>query len=106
MDFGYTRNQALDREITNTTTLGLRGSFSPTPHWAFTGRTSIDLGELDFAGTYFTFSRDLRSFVIDFSMNPFGTYKTWNFFIGIKANFLRDAVKYEEREFNSINGTF
>ena len=104
-DFSHTRNLSLSDEVTNQTTLGLRGSISPTPHWAFSGRTSIDLQKLDFAGTYFTFSRDLRSFVIDFSMNPFGTYKTWNFFIGIKANFLRDAVKYEEREFRN-NSSF
>lgn len=101
IDFSHSRTLSLNDEVTNSTTLGLVGSISPTPHWAFSGRTSIDLQKLDFAGTYFTFSRDLRSFVIDFSMNPFGTYKTWNFFIGIKANFLRDAVKYEEREFRN-----
>ena len=97
---------SLTDEVRNTTSVGLRGSISPTPHWAFSGRTSLDVQNMDFAGTYFTFSRDLRSFVIDFSMNPFGQYKTWNFFIGIKANFLRDAVKYEEREFNSRSNTF
>ena len=101
IDFSHTRSVNLSNEVNNTTTMGLVGSISPTPHWAFSGRTSIDLQNLDFAGTYFTFSRDLRSFVIDFSLNPFGTYKTWDFFIGIKANFLRDAVKYEEREFRN-----
>ncbi|MDO5655415.1 MAG: putative LPS assembly protein LptD [Flavobacteriaceae bacterium] len=101
VDFSYNRSLNLRQEATNTTTVGLVGSISPTPHWAFSGRTSIDLQAMDFAGTYFTFSRDLRSFVIDFSLNPFGDYKTWNFFIGIKANFLRDAVKYEEREFRN-----
>lgn len=106
IDMTHTRNVSLADVVTNTTSMGLRGSISPTPHWAFSGRTSVDLQNMDFVGTYFTFSRDLRSFVIDFSMNPFGEYKTWNFFIGIKANFLRDAVKYEEREFNSRTNTF
>lgn len=106
IDLTHTRTTNLADVVTNTTSLGLRGSISPTPHWAFSGRTSLDLQNMDFAGTYFTFSRDLRSFVIDFSMNPFGQYKTWNFFIGIKANFLRDAVKYEEREFNSRTNPF
>ncbi|MDG4951036.1 putative LPS assembly protein LptD [Weeksellaceae bacterium KMM 9724] len=106
VDLTHTRTMSLTDEVRNTTSVGLRGSISPTPHWAFSGRTSLDVQKMDFAGTYFTFSRDLRSFVIDFSMNPFGQYKTWNFFIGIKANFLRDAVKYEEREFNSRTNTF
>ncbi|MXV38125.1 LPS-assembly protein LptD [Flavobacteriaceae bacterium Ap0902] len=106
MNLSHRVTTALDGSTTNATTVGMRASISPTPHWAISGRTSLDIQEMDFAGTYLTFSRDLRSFVLDFSMNPFGQYKTWNFFIGIKANFLRDAVKYEERNFRSRNNNF
>lgn len=106
VNMNYNRKVNVVGDVDTTTTIGLRGSFSPSPHWAITGRTSYDFKTGDFAGTYLTFSRDLRSFVIDFSMNPFGQYKTWNFFIGIKASFLRDAVKYEEQEFRGLNSNF
>ena len=85
----------------STASVRVNAAFSPSPYWTISGGTNYDLTNKKLAFTTFTFSRDLRSFNINFSWVPFGVYKTWNFFIGIKANILRDAVKYEERNFNS-----
>lgn len=106
LNLNHTVTNSFNGDSRTNTSIGLNGSISPTPHWSFSGRTNFDLQNMDFAGTYFTFSRDLRSFILDFSMNPFGDYKTWNFFIGIKANFLRETIKYEEHNFRSFNSNF
>ncbi|MGI9527531.1 MAG: putative LPS assembly protein LptD [Weeksellaceae bacterium] len=95
-----------NRDSSHSTSLRFNGSISPTPHWAISGRTSFDVENADFNDTFITFSRDLRSFIIDFSMVPFGRNKSWDFFIGIKANILRETIKYEERNFRTYNNNF
>lgn len=97
----HTVTQNLLKEKTRTTSLNLSGRISPTPYWDITGSTNIDLQDGEVSYTRLGFSRDLRSFKVTFNMVPFGTYKTWNFYIGIKANILSDALKYEDKNFNS-----
>ena len=38
---------------------------------------------------------------MNFSWTPFGTFKSWNFFIGIKSSVLKD-LKYEKRRQQDI----
>ena len=44
--------------------------------------------------------------IIYFNWVPFGQYKVYDFFISIKANILKDAVKYKERSFQQSGSTF
>jgi len=49
-----------------------------------------------FSFTQLRFERDLLSWRMNFSLVPFSNLSSWNFFIGIKSNFLQD-LKYEQR---------
>ena len=102
-EFPWTLNLSLNHsvyksfETTNrTTTLGISGSVEPTPYWKIGFTSNLDLQTQKFGYTTFNITRDLRSFNLNFNWVPFGTYKTWNFFIGIKANLLKD-IKYEDK---------
>ncbi len=91
------------REGTNRTVLAMNAAISPSPYWSLSTNTSYDFAEKKFSRATINFSRDLRSFNLTFSWVPFGQYKTWNFFIGIKASILSDAVKYDDNSSNLIN---
>lgn len=97
----YFRNDT--REGTNTTVLALNASISPSPFWSLSTSTSYDFRAKEFSQARISLNRDLRSFNLSFSWVPFGQYKTWDFFIGIKASILSDAVKYDERSSNILN---
>ncbi len=83
-------------------TVNFTGEISPAPYWKIMVSTNYDLDAKKFGYTRLTFMRDLRSFDILFNWVPisYGYNKTWNFYIGIKTNILKDAVKYEARNFN------
>jgi len=52
------------------------------------------------------FARDQRSFTITFNWVPIGQYKVYDFFIGIKANILKDALKYKTQSFPQSTSSF
>ncbi|MDR2207085.1 MAG: LPS-assembly protein LptD [Flavobacteriaceae bacterium] len=100
--YGYTKG--LSREGTKVASLGLDGNLNLTPYWSINGSTNYDFITKELAYTRIGFSRDQRSFTINFNWIPFGgQYKVYDFFIGIKANILQDAVKYKERSFPPTN---
>ncbi len=103
-NYAYTRG--LSRSGTKVATVGLDGSIKLTPYWNINGSTNYDIVNKTLAYTRLGFSRDQRSFTITFNWVPFGQYKVYDFFIGIKANILKDAVKYKERSFTQSNSTF
>ncbi|MCD9856302.1 LPS-assembly protein LptD [Epilithonimonas sp. JDS] len=103
-NYAYTRS--LSRLPTKTATLGLDGSIKLTPYWNINGSTNYDIEQKALGYTRLGFARDQRSFTITFNWVPFGQYKVYDFFIGIKANILKDAVKYKERSFTQPNSTF
>ena len=102
----YQYSKGLQRTPTKMASVGLDGSISLTPYWNITGSTHYDLVTKELAYTRIGFSRDQRSFTINFNWVPFGQYKVYDFFIGIKANILRDALKYEDRSFTQPNAPF
>lgn len=102
----YSYIKGLNRLPTESATLGLDGSIKLTPYWNINGSTSYDLVTKELAMTRLGFARDQRSFTITFNWVPFGQYKVYDFFIGIKANILKDAVKYKERSFTDQTSTF
>lgn len=102
--YGYTRQ--LTKFGTEVASLGLDGTLKLTPFWSLNGSTHYDFISKELAYTRLGFSRDQRSFTINFNWIPFGQYKVYDFFIGIKANILQDAVKYKERSFTQPNSSF
>ncbi|AQX12101.1 hypothetical protein BAX94_15685 [Elizabethkingia meningoseptica] len=95
----YNYSKGLSRTGTKTFSVGLDGSIKLTPYWNINGATFYDVVTGKLAYTRLGFSRDQRSFTINFNWVPTGQYKVYDFFIGIKANILRDAVKYKSRSF-------
>ncbi|KFC19749.1 putative LPS assembly protein LptD [Chryseobacterium sp. FH1] len=103
-NYSYTRG--LTRLGQKVATLGLDGSIKLTPYWNINGSTNYDIQNKELGYTRLGFARDQRSFTITFNWVPFGQYKVYDFFIGIKANILKDAVKYKERSFTQPNSSF
>lgn len=102
--YSYTRNLTLFG--TKVASVGLDGTMNLTPYWSINGSTFYDVISKKLDYTRIGFTRDQRSFSINFNWVPFGQFKVYDFFIGIKANILSDAVKYQERSFQQPNATF
>ena len=102
--YSYTRS--LTRFGNKMASIGLDGSIKLTPFWNITGNLYYDVITKEIANTQLGFSRDQRSFTINFNWIPYGQYKVYDFFIGIKANILRDALKYKDRSFTQPNAPF
>ncbi|MGZ5209806.1 MAG: putative LPS assembly protein LptD, partial [Kaistella sp.] len=102
--YSYTRS--LTRFGNKMASVGLDGSIKLTPFWNITGNLYYDVITKEIANTQLGFSRDQRSFTINFNWIPYGQYKVYDFFIGIKANILRDALKYKDRSFTQPNAPF
>jgi len=73
------------------------GDFELSPKWTVGASSSYDLKNKGFGLTQLRFERDLLSWRMNFSWVPFGTYGSWNFFIGIKSALLKD-LKYEKNK--------
>lgn len=102
----YAYNNSARRFGQSTASIGLNGTLQLTPYWNITGSAHYDLVNKTFSYSRIGFSRDQRSFTINFNWVPTGQYKVYDFFIGIKANILRDAVKYKSRNFPQSTSSF
>ena len=72
------------------------GDVELSPRWTVGASSGYDLKNQGFTLTQLRFERDLLSWRLNFSWVPFGTYNSWNFFVGIKSNLLKD-LKYDKR---------
>lgn len=72
------------------------GDVQLSPNWTVGASSGYDFVNNGFTHTQLRFARDLESWRMSFNWTPFGVYKQWNFFIGIKSALLRD-IKYEKR---------
>ncbi|MGS0748189.1 putative LPS assembly protein LptD [Halpernia sp. GG3] len=102
----YAYTKSLSKFGQKVASVGLDGTLKLTPYWNLSGSTNFDVVSKQLAYTRIGFSRDQRSFTINFNWVPFGQYKVYDFFIGIKANILKDAVKYKDRSFTQPNAPF
>jgi hypothetical protein len=72
------------------------GDFELSEKWSIGASSGYDLKNAGFTYTQLRFERDLLSWRMNFSWIPFSSRASWNFFIGIKSNILKD-LKYEKR---------
>lgn len=91
---GYS-NSNRQNEFSNHS-LMFSGNISLSPRWEVGVSSGYDIKRRGFTVTQLRFARDLKSFKMNFSWTPFGTYERWNFFIGIKSSILED-LKWENR---------
>ena len=102
LNFTHNYSRFNTKKGNSTSVLAINAAISPTPYWSLSTSTSYDFSSNEFSQARISFNRDLRSFNLSFSWVPFGRYKTWDFFIGIKATILSDAVKYDSRASNLL----
>lgn len=74
MNAQYSYNKGLTRTGTKTFSVGLDGSIKLTPYWNINGSTYYDVVTGQLAYTRIGFSRDQRSFTINFNWVPTGDH--------------------------------
>lgn len=72
------------------------GDVELSPRWSVGASSGYDFLNKGFTFTQLRFERDLLSWRMNFTWVPFGNRTSWNFFIGIKSNLLKD-LKYDQR---------
>ncbi len=72
------------------------GDIELSPRWSFGASSGYDFLNEGFTYTQLRFERDLLSWRMNFTWIPFSDRASWNFFIGIKSNILKD-LKYDKR---------
>ncbi|MGS2726269.1 putative LPS assembly protein LptD [Psychroserpens sp. BH13MA-6] len=84
------------QNMISSNSLMFSGDIELSPRWSVGGSSGYDFVNKGFTQTQLRFERDLLSWRMNFSWVPFGRYNSWNFFIGIKSNLLKD-LKYDKR---------
>jgi len=82
--------------------LSLNGNISLTPNWRISGNSSYDFRAKQFTYTSISVNRSLHCWNMSASIVPFGTYKSYNFHIGVNASMLSD-LKYDKRSEYGVN---
>ncbi|NRB58979.1 MAG: LPS-assembly protein LptD [Winogradskyella sp.] len=72
------------------------GDVELSPRWSIGVSSGYDFLNKGITFTQLRFERDLLSWRMNFSWVPVGINTSWNFFIGIKSNLLKD-LKYDQR---------
>ncbi|MCX2681503.1 putative LPS assembly protein LptD [Galbibacter sp. EGI 63066] len=88
-------NRNRESEISNNS-LMFSGNVDLTPQWKVGVSSGYDFKQKGFTYTQLRFSRDLKSFRLNFNWVPFSNRASWFFFIGIKSSMLSD-LKWEKR---------
>ncbi|MGB3608596.1 putative LPS assembly protein LptD [Psychroserpens sp.] len=88
-------NSTRQNTISNNS-LMFSGDVELSPRWSVGASSGYDFANQGFTQTQLRFERDLLSWRMNFTFVPFGPYKSWNFFVGIRSNLLKD-LKYDKR---------
>ncbi|WP_422104682.1 putative LPS assembly protein LptD [Winogradskyella sp.] len=90
----YTNTRRQDQITSNS--LMFSGDVEISPRWSIGVSSGYDFLNQGFTFTQLRFERDLLSWRMNFTWVPIGVNTSWNFFIGIKSNLLKD-LKYDQR---------
>jgi len=88
-------NSRRENEISSHS-LMFSGDVEISPRWKVGASSGYDFKNNGFTYTSLRFERDLLSWRMSFNWIPFSNRASWNFFIGIKSNLLKD-LKYDKR---------
>ncbi len=88
-------NQRRESDISSHS-LMFSGDVQVAPRWSVGASSGYDFKNQGFTYTQLRFERDLLSWRMNFNWIPFSAQSSWNFFIGIKSNLLKD-IKYDQR---------
>ena len=84
---------------TTVQTLGLTGSINLSPKWKLSAQTGWDFESKKISYTSLTVYRDLHCWEMRFNVIPYGTYKSWNFQINVKASALQDLKLTKKKDY-------
>jgi len=76
--------------------LSASGNIALTPNWKLSSSTTYDFFAKKFTYTNVNIIRNLHCWTMTASVVPFGTYKSYNFKIGVNASMLQD-LKYDKQ---------
>lgn len=80
-------------------TIGLQGEISLSPKWRVSAQTGWDFETKKISYTSLTVYRDLHCWEMRFNVIPYGTYKSWNFQINVKASALQDLKLTKKKDY-------
>ena len=92
-------NYILNDYRTTVQTLGLTGSINLSPKWKLSAQTGWDFESHKISYTSLTIYRDLHCWEMRFNVIPYGTYKSWNFQINVKASALQDLKLTKKKDY-------
>jgi len=92
-------NWILNDNRTTVQTLGLSGEITLSPKWKVSAQTGWDFESHKITYTSFTVYRDLHCWEMRFNVIPYGTYKSWNFQINVKASALQDLKLTKKKDY-------
>lgn len=96
--FAYAANYSNTRreDQISSHSLMFSGDVELSPRWSVGASSGYDFLNNGFTFTQLRFERDLLSWRMNFTWVPFSNRASWNFFIGISSNLLKD-LKYDQR---------
>ena len=80
-------------------TLGVQGEINLSPKWKFSAHSGWDFEKKKISYTSLTIYRDLHCWELRFNVIPYGTYKSWNFQINVKASALQDLKLTKKKDY-------
>lgn len=92
-------NYILNDNRTTVQTIGLRGEINLSPKWKVSAQTGWDFEKNKISYTSITVYRDLHCWEMRFNVIPYGTYRSWNFQINIKASALQDLKLTKKKDY-------
>lgn len=94
---GLIRQANGDMDTNTTHSVTFNGEVSLTPKWKVTFTTGYDIKNKQPTPTNITLYRDLHCWEMSFYVVPFGTYKSYEFRINVKAQVLQDLKLNRKR---------
>ena len=96
----------LEYKMAFTHNLNFSGNISLTTNWKLTATTSYDFLAKQFTYTNISVVRNLHCWTMTASIVPFGTYKSYNFRIGVNASMLQDLKYTKQSGYGTNNITW
>lgn len=94
--------EKMEYKMDFTHNFSLNGSVTLTPKWQVSGNASYDFKVKKITYSSISVRRDLHCWNMSANIVPFGTYKSYNFHIGVNASMLSD-LKYDKRSEYGVN---
>ena len=92
-------NYLLNDYRTTVQTISISGDVSLSPKWKVSAQTGWDFETKKISYTSLTIYRDLHCWEMRFNVIPYGTYKSWNFQINVKAAALQDLKLTKKKDY-------